>query len=401
MRQVLFLITLTVLLSCKQKESVTIDYDFEGGSLGRVEKINDTHWRCGLEGQSDSENRNRQASWYYFRMTGVKGKELSIELTDLVGEYNYKPGAHAVTSETRPVISYDQEHWTHLTDEEVTWNEDSVELNLRFKSEKDTLWIAHQIPYTTANLQQLLNELKENPNVVISSIGNTVQGRDIPMVTLTDETYPADRKRVVFLMGRQHAWESGTSYVIDSALRYLTQPSAKDYLAIFIFKIIPMADPDGSAEGGVRFNVNGHDLNRNWDLVKSAEMPEIAAQKQAIVDYNRDEKPVDFFLTLHNTESQDYVEGPQLPVGFKFWNAMSAHTSFESDSLRDMPLSTTLGKPCRMTVNQALWAEEKIPAYLMELKVEKVNKLNHRRTLTDWTDLGPGLINSIVLALNP
>lgn len=109
----LFFLTL---LSCQQtteektenKDEISIHTDFEAGSLGKVEQVSKTHWRCAVEGESDWDNRNRQASWYYFRLEGAKDQPLTIELTELVGEYNYKPGAHAITSETRPVISYDQ-----------------------------------------------------------------------------------------------------------------------------------------------------------------------------------------------------------------------------------------------------------------------------------------------------
>ena len=72
---------------------VTITKDFEGGSLGQVERLGESTFRCHVEGQSDERGRNRQASWYYFRMDGVKGREVTLTLTDFVGEYNDKPGA--------------------------------------------------------------------------------------------------------------------------------------------------------------------------------------------------------------------------------------------------------------------------------------------------------------------
>ena len=43
-----------------------------------------------------------------------------------------------------------------------------------------------------------------------------------------------------------------------------------------VFRIFPMADPDGVAAGRVRFNKNGYDLNRNWDTPDPSLMPEIS-----------------------------------------------------------------------------------------------------------------------------
>src|SRR5436190_59524 len=63
--------------------AVTFNTNFEGGSLGRVEAAGEGVYRCHVEGQCDERGRNRQASWYYFRMDHVKGKQLTITLTDL------------------------------------------------------------------------------------------------------------------------------------------------------------------------------------------------------------------------------------------------------------------------------------------------------------------------------
>jgi hypothetical protein len=106
---------------------------------------------------------------------------------------------------------------------------------------------------------------------------------------------------------------------------------------------------------------------------------------------------IDFFLTLHNTESADYLQGPDFPIGKKVWENMINTSSFEApEGLRPLPES---GDPGRMTVNQNLSTEFQIPAYLMELKVEKVAKINRRRSVTDWLELGPILVRSITNAL--
>ena len=389
------------LLSSPLLAQIKIQTDFEGGRLGTLEKVSPTHFRCAVAGESDAQNRNRQASWYYFKVENAKGKTLTLDLTDLVGEYNYKPGSHAITSQTRPVVSYDNATWRHLTDEEVLWDAEKVELSIKLKPEKNTLWVAHQPPYTTAHLTRLLQSYASNPNLTTRSLGQTPKGRPIPLLTITNAQIPTEKKKVVWLMARQHAWEAGTSWVMEGVIKHLLESDeGKKMLDRVVFQLIPMADPDGVARGGVRFNQFGHDLNRNWDLVKPAEMPEIQAEKKDITDWLARGNRIDFFLTLHNTEAADYVQGPDVPVGRKFWQEMAESTSFESsEGLRPMPASTTLGQPGRMTVNQALWAEGQVPAYLMELKVEKVSKLDGRRLVPDWLLLGPGLVRAAVAAV--
>lgn len=380
---------------------ISIHTDFEAGNLGEVQQVAENHWECAVAGESDADNRNRQASWYYFRVEGAKDQALTLDLTQLLGEYNYQPGAHAITAETRPLISYDQKAWRHLSDEEVEWNEEKVELRLKLKPEQDTMWVAHQPPYTTARLEQLLANYQDDPQMRMHTIGESAEGKPLHLLTITNPDIPAEQKKVIWLMARQHSWESGTSWVMEGALQYLLDASeGQALLDKHIFQVMPMADPDGVARGGVRFNKFGHDLNRNWDLVKPEEMPEIYAQKTAIVNWLLQGNPIDVFLSLHNTEAADYVQGPDVPAGHKLWEHMSEHTSFKAEEgLRMMPATTTEGKPGRMTVNQALWAEQQVPAYLMELKVEKADKLNARRSVEDWLALGPVVVNALVAAV--
>src|SRR4030095_16204321 len=65
--------------------------NFEGGALGKIERVSETQFRCGVKGESDQDGRNRQANWYYFRVDGAKGQALTLDLVDLTGEYNYRP----------------------------------------------------------------------------------------------------------------------------------------------------------------------------------------------------------------------------------------------------------------------------------------------------------------------
>src|ERR1035437_9477066 len=88
--------------------AVTVSTNFEGGSLGRIEKVSETYFRLGAKGEKDQDGRNRQANWYYFRVDSAGTKELTLDIVDLPGEYNYLPNQGAITKDTPPVISYDR-----------------------------------------------------------------------------------------------------------------------------------------------------------------------------------------------------------------------------------------------------------------------------------------------------
>ena len=375
---------------------------FEGGALGKVERVSDTHFRCGVKGESDQDGRNRQANWYYFRVDGAKDQALTLDLVDLPGEYNYRPNRGAVTGETLPWYSEDNRHWRPI--ETAEYQPDTPLLRLRLRSRANKIWIAHVPPYTNQQLQRLLDEFKRRSDLRQQIVGRTAQGRAMLLLTITDESEPAKQKKVIWLMFRQHSWEAGSSWAGEGALRFLlsADPVAVQMRRTAIFKIFPLCDPDGVARGGVRFNANGFDLNRNWDAVDETKMPEIAAQRKAILDWVDAGQRMDIFLTLHNTETAEYLEGPPDAEGQyrslieRFFKLLSENKTFApSRPPRFAEASTTIDKPGRMTVIQGLYKDRRLPAFLIEQMITLHPKLGRQPTPEDRKQFGADLMRAM------
>jgi hypothetical protein len=240
-------------------------------------------------------------------------------------------------------------------------------------------------------------------------VGKTVHGRDMTLLTVTNPGKPEQGKKIIWLMFRQHAWEASTSHVCEGALRFLLSrdPEAVRLRDEVIWKIFPMADPDGVARGGVRFNAHGYDLNRNWDAVDPVKMPEIAAQRKAILDWVESGRRIDFFMAFHNTENAEFIEGP-IPDGDNEFRRLaertlrllSETTSFHATRpLRASGASTTPGQPGRMAVYQGLYHERKVPALLMEQMVEYNSKLGRLPTVSDCLRFGAELARALAAAV--
>ena len=382
-----------------------IAWNFEGGSLARTEKISNTHFRCHLAGEVDQDKRNRQASWYYFRLDHAAGKDTTLDLVGLLGEYNYKPNRGAVTRDTIPVFSYDRVNWDHFPATAVEYDEKIPRMRLRFKPDKHPVWIAHVPPYTNRDLMLLLRLVRRHPHLERRVIGKTANGRDLLLLTVTNPAVEARSKKVVWLMFRQHSWEAGSSWTGEGALKFLL---SEDDLAVrmrdtAIFKILPMCDPDGVARGGVRFNANGYDLNRNWDIVNETLMPEIAAERKAVLDWVDAGGRLDVFLTLHNTETAEYVDGP--PQAFtdlrdRLFKLLVENTSFHpSRPPGSAEVSTTPGKPGRMAVVQGLYRDRKLPAFLMEQRIAFNERMKKLPSVEDRTRFGAQLVIAMWMAV--
>lgn len=66
------------------------------------------------------------------------------------------------------------------------------------------------------------------------------------------------------ITSRVHPGETGASFMIKGIIDYLVGPSlgARILRDNFVFKIIPMLNPDGVINGNTRCNLAGVDLNR-------------------------------------------------------------------------------------------------------------------------------------------
>ena len=372
---------------------IQVRTNFEGGNIGQVTEVSASHLRCAVQGQADVDGRNRQADWYYFELTQLPRGAVTIDLVNLAGEYDYRSPAYSVTKGTRPVYSYDRVHWQHFRDDQVSWEDKEPHLTIQFTPEREPVWIAHVPPYTNRDLAALLDAHRTSPYLQSTDVGRTLGGRDMLLLTITNPKIADTGKKVVWFMFRQHAWESGSSWAGDGAIRFLLSGDARAGAIRdrTIFKIFPMADPDGVAAGTIRYNRNGYDLNRNWDTVDPAKMPEIAAQRKAVLDWVDGGHRLDAFLSLHNTETGEYLQAPAefRALGERLFRLLKETTTFNPT----VPLRENGGPPARGRTNvaQGLYAERKIPSMLMEQMIEFNSRLGHCPTAAERQAFGAGL----------
>lgn len=97
-----------------------------------------------------------------------------------------------------------------------------------------------------------------------SNAGNPV---DLLTITnFTDNEQNMKSKKAIFLSARVHPGETGASYMMKGVIDYLIGPGigARILRDNFVFKIVPMMNPDGVILGNTRCSLVGQDLNRQW-----------------------------------------------------------------------------------------------------------------------------------------
>ena len=384
---------------------VLFDTSFESASLGKIEKLGESDFRLHVKGQQDARGRNRQATWFYFRMDEVAGRALTLRFNSFKGEYNDKPANSPTGAWFRPVISEDNVHWTHLPD--AKWEVEKDELTVQVKPKGNTLWVAHIPPYPHSRVIALLAEIGTGPHVRTEVIGESALGRALQLVTVTNFARPDAGKKIVWLQARQHAWECGTSFVLEGALRFIVSddPAARRLRDGNIFKFVPMINPDSVARGDVRFNARGFDPNRRWDEVDLRDKawleraPEIWYVKKALLA-QQSQQPIDIALNMHNTEMNEYIETmvdaePKLGQLHRFFELMMTKTSFDSSRPK---LAIFAGTGPGNTTN-SIWRQGGVPMMLMEQRIGPGPKLGHIATTEDRLELGRRMIGLMAEAV--
>lgn len=87
------------------------------------------------------------------------------------------------------------------------------------------------------------------------------------MVTITSKNTKNTKKNSIFLTSRVHPGETVSSLMMEGILEFLTSEHeiAQNLRDKFVFKLVPMLNPDGVIHGNYRTNLAGIDLNRVWD----------------------------------------------------------------------------------------------------------------------------------------
>ena len=217
-------------------------------------------------------------------------------------------------------IYYVNNLYVYNTNNDKKRNLHSLSFDYEFKYDNDTVYFANCIPYFYSSLMKELNHYEFNeekyPYFHRKTLATTLGGNDLDMFTInsmydiykngiTSVIMPKtnnfsliknnfennnntsqiiDERKAVVLIGRQHPGETVGSYVIKGCMDFLMGNSeeAKKLREIYLFKIVPMMNPDGVLVGNSRTSFAGCDLNRRWGKPNEIIHPEIFHTKQMI-----------------------------------------------------------------------------------------------------------------------
>ena len=176
-----------------------------------------------------------------------------------------------------------------------------------FEHDRDTCHVAYCYPYTYTDLQLYLRRLEEDPvrsrRFARETMCATLAGNRCDALTITtpgpDEGYDGAGKRGAVLTARAPR-ESNSSWMMKGAIDFLTGDSldAKMLRDNFVFKVVPMLNPDGVVNGNYRCSLAGADLNRVWAEPNKRAHPTIWHAK-AMIRKLTEERETVLFCDMH------------------------------------------------------------------------------------------------------
>jgi len=275
---------------------IYISSGFENASPIRWDIASDGVIHVRMSYDYERGSPNRAAGHWHFQLQGRPGSELTLVLHNFDNIYNGRPGA-AVSKRSICYISGDGKQWQVIPAE----FQDDHSLRIRVRLEGESLYLARLEPYRLSDLTHLLEEIRNSPIVQITEIGKTVEGRPLEIVRAGHPDAP----HRVLLRARAHAWEPGGNWIVQGLLRSLLNDDelSRKCLKQYCLYVMPMANKDAVARGLTRFNMQGKDLNRDWDKPTDQKLaPENYALEQWIKGMSQRGNPIHFAMDLHNDE---------------------------------------------------------------------------------------------------
>uniref|UniRef100_A0A671UXX6 Cytosolic carboxypeptidase-like protein 5 n=1 Tax=Sparus aurata TaxID=8175 RepID=A0A671UXX6_SPAAU len=271
-------------------------------------------------GGTEHENGNR--SWFYFSVRGAApGKLLKINVMNMNNQRKLYSQGMAPLVRTLP----GKNRWERIRDRptsEIVDNQFILSFTHRLLEVRGaTTYFSFCYPFSYNECQEMLQQLDKNfPNtaqlspisdflffflspsstaLTISTLDtvyyhrellcNSLDGNRVDLLTVTNcsgmqeereprlpklfpdtNTPRAHRfpgKRVFFLSSRVHPGETPSSFVFNGFLNFILRrddPRAHALRNMFVFKLIPMLNPDGVVRGHYRTDSRGVNLNRQY-----------------------------------------------------------------------------------------------------------------------------------------
>jgi len=261
---------------------ISIDTSFEGSNAKLVEadQENNIITIRSVKRKGDTFNL-----WFYF---GVSGFDLQKPLTIFV------EGSSSKFLPALAAYSYNTHDWERVAG---VFMDDSM--MYKFTPTKEKVYFSMGYPYLNSKILDLENEFKNNRFVRVSDLTRSEAGRTIKLFRITDDETMDKGKALIWVICRNHAFESHSNYVIEGLIKYLASEDEKAHKLRknAIVYVVPIMDVDMVEKGDSGKDQKPSDFNRNWEMSNHWNAVEAVKKK---ISETAAENRLRIFIDSHN-----------------------------------------------------------------------------------------------------
>eukprot|EP00940_MAST-03C_sp_MAST-3C-sp2_P001519 g1519.t1 len=348
-----------------QEDTVLVfESRFEGGNCRRAIQVFNDEYDIVLK---PDINTTRHTQWFYFECRNTRAKRkykfniINLLKSDSLYNYGLRPLLYSKR------LAEDKGIGWHRCGVDICYYANAssrlgggarrkgermfytLTFTVEFPHDHDTIYLAYCYPYSYTDLKQYLHRLESDPErsrhlrrrplcftlagnpcdlltVTTFEGGRNIENADTEVCSTSDARSskesgpkPMHARKGVVVSARVHPGESNASWMMKGFIDYLTGPSvdAKILRDNFVFKIVPMLNPDGVVVGNHRCSLAGIDLNRSYMDPSRKLHPTIfyikqmikrfAAEREVVlsVDLHGHSKKMNIFVYgVHNNKSK-------------------------------------------------------------------------------------------------
>ena len=286
-------------------DGLSVASDFEGASVSGIE-IDNAARSIGFTPGGDPVRG--WPCWWFFRVQGITpGETITLRLRGstataaVPGGPLAKPLAPSWAMPDQATFSTDGKTWRHT---ERGTRRDGVMI-YTIKPDASSVLVAWGPPYTPTAAAEFVREMsRKSPYARAEELCRSREDRAVPLLRVQEGGRKTEQRFGVWVQARQHAWESGSSWVAQGFGEWLLSDDAdaawlRQHAEIFL---VPIMDVDNTATGNGGKDARPQDHNRDWS--SQPHWNEVVAAKEIVSGLIKDGR-MDVFLDLHNPAPGD------------------------------------------------------------------------------------------------
>nr|XP_020819087.1 cytosolic carboxypeptidase 4 [Phascolarctos cinereus] len=363
-----------LLQSTDATEYLKFSSGFESGNLRKAIQVREFEYDLLINADV---NCVQHQQWFYFKVSGMKAampyrfNVINCEKVNSQFNYGMQPTMYSVKEalQGRPHwvrVGYDICYYkNHYRQNSAAAGAPgkchyTLTFSVTFPHNEDVCYLAYHYPYTYTALMAHLDLLETSVNrkkvyFQHQVLCQTLGGNPCPLVTITampesnssDHLQQLRQRPYQVIVARVHPGESNASWVMKGTLEFLvsSDPIAGLLRESFIFKIIPMLNPDGVINGNHRCSLRGEDLNRQWLSPSAQHQPTIYHTKGLLHYLNSIGRTPVVFCDFHGHSQKKNVFFYGCSIKETLWQAgCTVDTSIISEDVGYRTLPKILDK---------------------------------------------------------